>query len=112
MVSEATLPQWMQNAVGTLVVASIIALIGGVIDLRIDLADHVGDYNGTRQQLAHVEKELDEFRRPGRRFTAQQGQDVGRRIDDLVSAMRAQQKMLQECRDRYTKLEAQLEYRK
>ena len=110
MSSEKTIPEWIWNAAGALVVASIIAIAGIVDSLRIDFANHIGEYDGVIDKIDHVESELSKFMAHGERFTADQGRQIHYRIAHIEAVLEQNRKHWQECRERYTRLSTEIEF--
>lgn len=115
------IPESVSNAIGSFVVASLLALAGVVIALDHSFARHMGEYDGDRASYAILRAEFRDFKERGGRFTDRDGErlqswvkaETSRLLmysDKLEQKMVEVEKALHECRQRYVRLDTEFRF--
>jgi hypothetical protein len=79
----ATLSDRLSDVLGQAIVAALIALVVAVIALWVDRGSLLSRFDGVEQLLTELRVDFREFRRPGERFTAEDGKRQQKQIDGL-----------------------------
>ena len=109
---------WVKETIiGPLVVATILGAMGlGFVawSLADDLSDNLTRESYRADQLADrlsaLERQFEEFRKPGGRFTAKDGQHLHSSIDALGRRVDVVDQKCQQCREKVGRIETQIEY--
>ena len=84
----ASLTDKAADLLGQAVVAALVGLLGSIAYLWTGFAVLDDNFNGIRRELAAVRVDFQEFRKPGARFTANDGKRIQKQIDSLKEEFR------------------------